>query len=136
MVSMEQQVSELKETVKSLTKENTELKEARSNDRKAAAKAGLAKLIAEAGFPEKSVKLVTARLEKQFENAENTDTMKEAVASELDYIKSVGGSPVQRKNGAQTVQESGQLNEADRVKRTMKEMRMNEKEARIFLGLD
>ena len=146
MQSVEQQLSEAKATIVNLTKENKDLKEAIAplteavkTANKATAKAHLSQLIAEAGFPEKSVKLVTARLEKEFENAEKTDSMKESVAREADYLKSVGAivtPKVERKNGAANVQESEKLDESNRVKRTMKEMRMNEKEARIFLGLD
>ena len=82
-----------------LLKENKEWKEKfaaqESATKKANAQIELTKLLAEAKLPE----VAANRIKKHFETAEATDGMKEMIAAEQDYVKSLAGT-VKKHNGA------------------------------------
>lgn len=133
MKSIEQQLSEALDRIKALTDENVKLKESVTAQAIAVATASLNTMITEAKLPE----VAAVRLRKQFEKAEKIDGMKEAVAAESDYIKSLKESvPVRKNLGADS---RGVSNGKDQkvvnaeLKESLVKGGMSEKEADEFI---
>jgi hypothetical protein len=84
-----------KQNEKLLKEANEKIAALESANKKKDTKAELTKLLSEAKLP----KVAVDRIEKHFAEADKTDGMKEMIASEAEYIKSLGG-PIPKKNGA------------------------------------
>lgn len=82
-------------------------KEAAKTVKVATATASLATMLTESKLPEIAVK----RIKKQFEGAEDDKGFKEAIAEEVEYIKSI--TPVKRNNGAD---DNADLTEVEKAK--------------------
>jgi len=95
MKSVEAQLQEALEQIKGLTKENTELKEAVTKQRKETAKVERTSQLKESKLPEPCVK----RLEEAFKESTDNAGLKEAINVETEYVKSLRG-PATKHNGA------------------------------------
>lgn len=110
--SLEQQLSEMSAELKA---EKEKIATMESAAKKAVVKAELSKLVAEAKLPT----IAVTRIEKQFENAEVIDGIKEAVTAEAEYIKSLGTPAIEKHNGTEdngTVTATP-LTEAERIEK-------------------
>ena len=87
-----------KQLVKELKEATDKVAALESTAKKATAKTQLTTLLAEAKLP----KVAQDRIEKHFAEAVNTDGMKEMIAAEAEYIKSLG-APIKKNNGAEPV---------------------------------
>jgi hypothetical protein len=134
MKSIEVQLNEALENIKTLTKENTELKEAVTTHRKATAKAERESQLKESKLPEPCVK----RIHEAFGNSTDNAGLKEAINVEAEYLKSLRTIP--KHNGADD--NAGTLQESDAKVDDLKREQylnclasnMSEAEARGFSG--
>lgn len=120
-------------TITTLEAQVAAFKAAASVSAKAAAKSELSKLMAEAKLPEPA----QTRLQEHFATAETVEGMKEAVAKESDYIKSLKGSTTKH-NG---VGDNGQITESEVTNQKkalvekLKSQGMSEADAKGIAGL-
>lgn len=124
-----------KQLAKELKEANDKVAALEATAKKATAKAQLTTLLAEAKLP----KIAQDRIEKHFAESVNTDGMKEMIASEAEYIKSLG--VVRKNNGAgdnSSLQESGDVTKIDEYKErqynTYRESGLSEAEASGMSG--
>jgi hypothetical protein len=140
MKSIEQQLSEAQDSIKSLNAviatKDTEIKtlnESIAASKKEAAKRDLEGQIKEAKLTEAATKVVMGQFE-----AGLLPTPELVKASIEAFKEAVPATKVrtEKKNGG--IQESApqKMDEAARVKQVMKDFRFSEKEARLYLGLD
>ena len=124
-----------KQLVKELKEATDKVAALEATAKKATAKAQLTTLLAEAKLP----KIAQDRIEKHFAESVNTDGMKEMIASEAEYIKSLG--VVRKNNGAgdnSSLQESGDVTKIEEYKErqynTYRESGLSEAEASGMSG--
>ena len=124
-----------KQLAKELKEANDKVAALEATAKKATAKAQLTTLLAEAKLP----KIAQDRIEKHFAESVSTDGMKEMIASEAEYIKSLG--VVRKNNGAvdnSSLQESGDVTKIDEYKErqynTYRESGLSEAEASGMSG--
>jgi hypothetical protein len=93
MKTLEQQLQESTDQLNAATAKIAALEAA---GRKKDAAVQLATMISESKLPEVSAK----RIQKVFATAENVEGMKEAIAEELEYVKSFGTPAIKKNNGS------------------------------------
>lgn len=105
MKSIEVQLQEAQEQIKTLTVENGQLKEAVSAGKIATAKVERASMLKESKLPEPCV----ARIDGAFAKSADNAGLKEAINIEAEYVKSLRG-PATKHNGSG---DNGNITEAD-----------------------
>lgn len=108
MKTLEVRLAEAEATIATLTNENKSLKESEAAAKKLAVAAEISKQLSESKLPAVAVTL----LSKQFADATTTDGIKEAIAGQVEYVKSLGVE-LKKNNGAS---DNGNVNESDPAK--------------------